>query len=155
MRGAAPGAVASGAHGGSAAASAPHRPATPAEAAEEASTSARPNPQQLLLAAGLLGAASPSLPPEVRRAAERVWTAIVRGAGAAVLIKGGLHTLTFVVYFLGKLRGGKAARGGRARTISLHDAVADTCRFTAFFAALGGSYTAVDEGLALLLGKDR
>ena len=39
--------------------------------------------------------------------------------------------------------------------MSLPEALNDTLRYTAFLAALGSSYVAVDEGLAVLLGKSR
>lgn len=89
--------------------------------------------------------------PDLHRIKDRILTSATRGAAAGVLIKGGLHTLTFIMYLLGKLRGGK----GRQRAISLADVVRDTVVHTAFFAALGSTYTAVDEGLALVLGKER
>ncbi len=89
--------------------------------------------------------------PDLYRIRDRILTSATRGAAAGVLIKGGLHTLTFIMYLLGKLRGGK----GRQRAISLADVLRDTIVHTAFFAALGSTYTAVDEGLALVLGKER
>ncbi|GLC40870.1 hypothetical protein PLESTB_000014000 [Pleodorina starrii] len=86
--------------------------------------------------------------PEIRRAWDRVRTAAIRGAAAGVLIKGGLHTLTFVMYLLSRIRG-----KGRQRVTTLADALRDTVLHTCFLAALGSSYTAVDEGIALVFGK--
>lgn len=88
--------------------------------------------------------------PELRRAWDRVRTAAIRGAAAGILIKGGLHTLTFVVYLLSRIRG-KA----RQRVATLADVLRDTVLHTCFLAALGSSYTAMDEGIALIFGKSR
>jgi hypothetical protein len=60
------------------------------------------------------------------------------------------------MYLISRLRGLAAGgRRGRQRASTLADAVGDTVLHTVFLAALGGSYTAVDEGIALVLGKDR
>ncbi|KAG2452403.1 hypothetical protein HYH02_002646 [Chlamydomonas schloesseri] len=68
------------------------------------------------------------------------------------------------MYLISRLRGLAAARGGgggrlrgqpvRQRASTLADAAGDTVLHTVFLAALGGGYTAVDEGIALVLGKE-
>lgn len=85
---------------------------------------------------------------QLHRSWIRCYTAAIRGAGAAVCLRGGLHLVTSLLYALKKKRGNK-------REISLSEALTDTARWTWFLSTLGLSYVAIDEGLAIFLGKNR
>ena len=88
---------------------------------------------------------------ELTRAALRLRTAMLRGAGAGLTLRGGLHLLTTLLALLTK----RGVGAGRRRTLSLADAAIDTLQYTAFLGTLGGVYVAVDESLAAALGKQR
>lgn len=90
-----------------------------------------------------------NVPAEVRRAIDRVRTAAIRGGAAGIVVKGLHHALLAVASLLSQ------ARGKKRRTVTLYEAAADTAVYTAFLACMGGVYTAVDEALALGLGKNR
>ncbi len=58
--------------------------------------------------------------------------------------------MTALMHLLGRLRG-----KSRQRAATLLDAVQDTASYVLFLAALGATYTGVDEAIALLGGKTR
>lgn len=91
---------------------------------------------------------SEHLHEQLRRSWVRCYTAAIRGACAGVTLRGGLHVMGFLLYALRKKR-------AKQRELSLKAALADAARWTSFLSLLGLSYVAIDEGLAIFLGKSR
>ncbi|GAX83428.1 hypothetical protein CEUSTIGMA_g10853.t1 [Chlamydomonas eustigma] len=89
---------------------------------------------------------------EWHRAMLRIRTTCVRSALTGLILRGGLHVLSSMIFLLSKLRSSKKAR---KRALSWMDALIDTARFTALLGSMGGVYVLLDEGLSILLGKDR
>ncbi|GMH39395.1 hypothetical protein BSKO_07293 [Bryopsis sp. KO-2023] len=89
-----------------------------------------------------------SVEADLARIRERALTALVRGAAAGFALRGGLHLLSKALSLVSARRSKKTVLSGR-------HPLEETARYTAFLGALGGVYVAVDEGLALWLGKKK
>ena len=80
------------------------------------------------------------------RALSRLLNAVLRGAAIGMCLRGGLHLLKFILSIVMR----------RKRTSApVSEMLADTLRYTGFLGTLGGVFVAVDEGIALLFGRDR
>ena len=82
------------------------------------------------------------------RALSRLWNAALRGAAIGMCLRGGLHLLKFILSILSIVRRKRAPA-------PVSEMLADTLRYTGFLGTLGGVFVAVDEGIALLFGRDR
>ncbi|KAF5834998.1 hypothetical protein DUNSADRAFT_8055 [Dunaliella salina] len=91
---------------------------------------------------------------QLSRSWQRLKTAAWRGGAAGLTLRGGLNVLSTLLFMLRMATRGKG-KARPKRGLTLPEAVNDTLCYTAFLAALGGSYVFVDEGLAILLGKSR
>ncbi|CAD7699855.1 unnamed protein product [Ostreobium quekettii] len=121
---------------------------------ESPSTALRPSPPQETSP----GDPSPLAPPPAGgrdrthdldwvRVRDRLATAVVRGAAAGLVLRGGLHVLTKAL---------RAASGpGRGGGGGDRDALLETARYTAWLGSLAGVFVGVDEGLAAIWGKER
>ena len=86
---------------------------------------------------------------DIDRAARRLRTATIRAGSIGAALKGGLNL--FGVLARSRRR---PKRGGSLR-LDAADALRDTAAFAAFLGVFAGVYVAVDEGLALRVGKQR
>ena len=86
---------------------------------------------------------------DIDRAARRLRTATIRAGSIGAALKGGLNLFGVLARSRRRLR-----RGGSLR-LDAADALRDTAAFAAFLGTFAGVYVAVDEGLALRVGKQR
>ena len=86
---------------------------------------------------------------DIDRAARRLRTATIRAGSIGVVLKGGLNLFGMLARVRRRPR-----RGGSLRPDAA-DALHDTVAFAAFLGTFAGVYVAVDEGLALGVGKRR
>ena len=85
---------------------------------------------------------------DTRRAGERLGSAVVRGALCGLAVRGGLHTVSYLVSLLPRKRG---ARGGPTPA----ERLIESLRYAAFFGTFGGVYVGADELIAMLLGRKK
>ena len=83
------------------------------------------------------------------RALSRLCNAVLRGAAIGMCLRGGLHLLKFILSIVMRRRKRTSA------PTPVSEMFADTLRYTGFLGTLGGVFVAVDEGIALLFGRDR
>lgn len=82
----------------------------------------------------------------------RLGNAVIRGAGAGLLLKGGLNLLSWVLAIFSKSR----RRHLWANPLKMVvEQVLDTLRYTLFLASLSGVYVGSDEGIAVAFGRKR
>ena len=86
---------------------------------------------------------------DIDRAARRLRTATIRAGSIGAVLKGGLNMFGVLARSRRRPR-----RGGSLRPDAV-DALRDTVAFAAFLGTFAGVYVAVDEGLALGVGKRR
>ena len=86
------------------------------------------------------------------RAWYRFLNASVRGAGAGLCLKGGLHLLSWLFALLSKSRRNRLLLSPLR---VLLDQFKDTLRYTLFLGSLSGIYVAADEGIAHYYGRQR
>ena len=82
------------------------------------------------------------------RALSRLCNAVLRGAAIGMCLRGGLHLLKFILSIIMR-------RKRTSAPTPVSEMLADTLRYTGFLGTLGGVFVAVDEGIALLFGRDR
>ncbi len=70
-------------------------------------------------------------------------------------MRGGLHLLSALVWLIRTKRPSSRPGASAKRGVSTGEAARDTLRYTLWLAALGASFVAVDEGLAIVLGRQR
>ena len=86
---------------------------------------------------------------DIDRAARRLRTATVRAGSIGAALKGGLNLFGVLA------RARRRPRRGGSLRLDAADALRDTAAFAAFLGTFAGVYVAVDEGLALGVGKQR
>lgn len=86
------------------------------------------------------------------REIDRIVNAVVRGAGAGLCIRGGLHLLSWLFALFSR---------SRRRLLltdpfrSLLDQLVDTFRYILFLGSLSGIYVGADEAIANRFGRQR
>ena len=86
---------------------------------------------------------------DIDRAARRLRTATVRAGSIGAALKGGLNLFGVLA------RARRRPRRGGSLRLDAADALRDTAAFAAFLGTFGCVYVAVDEGVALGVGKQR
>ena len=86
---------------------------------------------------------------DIDRAARRLRTATIRAGSIGAALKGGLNLFGVLA------RSRRRPRRGGSLRLDAADALRDTAAFAAFLGTFAGVYVAVDEGLALRVGKQR
>lgn len=84
------------------------------------------------------------------RAWLRFLNAVVRGGVSGALLKGGLHLARLLLALLFRRRKQQTGTG-----LSSWEKLQDAARYAAFLGTFGGSFVAVDEGIAAVFGKRR
>lgn len=82
------------------------------------------------------------------RAAVRLCSAVARGAAIGFCLRGGLHLLKFLLYYLMR-------RKRPSAPTPLSEMLSDTLRYTGFLGAFAGLFVALDEGIAAVFGTKR
>lgn len=86
------------------------------------------------------------------REALRLLNACIRGAGAGLCLRGGLHLLSWVFALFSRSRRNRLTLDPLG---SIFEQILDTIRYTIFLGSLSGVYVGVDEGIANAYGRQR
>ena len=86
------------------------------------------------------------------REVSRILSAVIRGAGVGLCIRGGLNLLSWVFALFSRSRRNRLALDPLG---SILEQILDTLQYTAFLGSLSGVYVGVDEGIANHFGRKR